>query len=400
MNNGFIKPRFEKGSKDKVVSFRIGASRGKDPVTGKYRYEFRTVKTDSWREARKSLVELQNEIAKGTFIKPGKTTVADFLDSWLNDYCKTSLSRRTVELYSYICRLHLKPEVGKIALVDLTGQHLQHIYSQKLSSGLSARTVQLCHVVIHKALKKATTINLIPRNPADFVDKPRIERPHINPMNIQDINRFLDAAKEGEYYALFFCYLFTGMRRSELLALRWCDVDMLGMTASVMRSMEYVNKVQDHIAFKDTKTAGSRRLIALSPENVSVLRQQREHEQGVRQALEMPNLRDDDLVFSHIDGSPLLPDTISHAWRRLIRKCGLKGIRLHDARHTMATVMFKQGVHPKIVQERLGHSRISTTLDTYTHVVPGLQQAAANGLDSILNKETKLDKELQHLIQT
>lgn len=398
--NGFIKPRFEKGSKEKIVSFRIGASRGKDPVNGKYRYEFRTIKTDSWREARRALVELQNEIAKGTFIKPGKTTVGDFLQAWLNDYCKASLSFRTVELYSYLCRVHITPAVGKIALTDINPQQLQHFYSEKLTSALSPRTVQLLHVVLHKALKKAVIMNLIQRNPADFVDKPRTERPQIHPMNVEDINRFLDAAKQGEYYSLFFCYLFTGMRRSELLALRWKDVDLLGMTISVTQSMEYRNKVKDHVRFKETKTKGSAGSIALSPANVIVLRQQLEDQQGIRKSLGLPALKEDDLVFSHFDGSPLLPDTISHAWRKLIAKCGLKGVRLHDARHTMATVMFKQGVHPKIVQERLRHSRIATTLDTYTHVVPGLQQAAANAMDNILNKETKLDEELKQLIQT
>lgn len=398
--NGFIKPRYEKKNKEKVVSFRIGASRGKDPVTGKYRYEFRTVKTDSWRLARKALVDLQTEISKGTFIKPGKLTVGEFLEAWLNDYCKTSLAPRTVELYSYLCRVHLVPEVGKIAIIDLNSQQLQHLYSKKLASGLSPRTVQLCHVVIHKALKKAAIVNLIPRNPADFVDKPRIERPAIHPMNEEDINTFLEAAKQGEYHNLFFCYLFTGMRRSELLALRWCDVDLLGMTVSVVRSMEYLNKVEHHVRFKEAKTKGSHRLIALSPANVMVLRQQLEYQQNVRKSLNLPVIKDDDLVFSRFDGSPLLPDSISHAWRKLIRRCNLKGVRLHDARHTMATVMFKQGVHPKIVQERLGHSRIATTLDTYTHIVPGLQQAAANGLDSILNKESKLDKEIGQLTRT
>jgi len=115
---------------------------------------------------------------------------------------------------------------------------------------------------------------------------------------------------------------------------------------------------------------------------------------------DLPTITENDLVFSHWDGSPLLPDSITHAWIKLVRKCGLNGIRLHDARHTHATIMLKQGVHPKIVQERLGHSTISTTLDTYSHVAPGLQQAAARAFDDVLNKPSPLDKELAEILHS
>jgi len=130
---------------------------------------------------------------------------------------------------------------------------------------------------------------------------------------------------------------------------------------------------------------------------VLVLEEHRKAQEKMRESLQLPPISDNDLVFSHWDGRPLLPDSITHAWVKLVRKCGLKGIRLHDARHTHATIMLKQGVHPKVVQERLGHSTISTTLDTYSHVAPGLQQAAARGFDDILKKESRFDKELQEI---
>lgn len=402
--NGFIKPRYDKHDKDKIVSFRIGSANGKDDETGKYRYEFRTIKTDSWREARNALTDLRADIRNGTFVKPGKTTVGEYLQVWLNDYCKTSLSPRTVELYDYLYRVHLNTSIGKLNLADLTSQQLQHLYSSKLKSGLSPRTVQLCHVVMHKALKNACRINLINRNPADLVDKPKSHRPEMNTMSEEDINKFLEAAKEGEYYNLFFCYLMTGLRRSELLAIRWGDVDLLGMTISVNRSMQYLNKVKEHVTYKEPKSKGSRRLVSLSPGTVGILRQQQEAQKKLKKEInpelkEKDLIKDDDLVFSRFDGTPLLPDTISHAWAKLVKRCKLKNIRLHDARHTMATLMFKNGVHPKIVQERLGHSSITLTLDTYSHIVPGLQAAAAEGLDNILSNETKLEKELKEIIQ-
>jgi integrase len=199
-----------------------------------------------------------------------------------------------------------------------------------------------------------------------------------------DLTRFLEAAKEGKYYALFYTYLFTGMRRSELLAVRWSDFDLLGMQISVSRTMQYLNGVNDRVTFKEPKSNKSRRLIALSPSTTFVLGEHRKAQDAMRASLELSPVNDNDLVFSLWDGSPLLPDSITHAWVKLVRKCGLKGIRLHDARHTHATIMLKQGVHPKVVQERLGHSTISTTLDTYSHVAPRLQEAAARGFDTIL----------------
>jgi integrase len=132
---------------------------------------------------------------------------------------------------------------------------------------------------------------------------------------------------------------------------------------------------------------------------VLILEEHQKAHKKIRESLQLPPLTENDLIFSHWDGSPLLPDGITHAWVKLIRKCGLNGIRLHDARHTHATIMLKQGVQPKVVQERLGHATISTTLDTYSHVAPGLQEAAARGFDEILRNESSLDKELAEIIR-
>jgi len=378
-------------------SLRLKVSLGKNHQTGKYESYYETFhgnRTDAQKRLRQVLTELDNAI----FTKPGKTTIADYLDTWLQHYCKPSLSPRTLELYSYICRVHLIPTIGKITLTELKPQHLQNLYSDKLSSGLSARTVQLCHVAIHKALKNAVRINLLSRNVADAVQKPKIQRPEMHPMTENDLSRFLDYAKQGNYYSLFYTYLFTGMRRGELLAVRWCDVDLLGMQISVSRTMQYLNGVNNHITFKEPKSQKSRRLIALSPSNAMILEEHRKDQEKTRESLQLPPIAQNDLVFSHWDGSPLLPPSITHAWIKSVRKCGLNGIRLHDARHTHATIMLKQGVHPKIVQERLGHSTISTTLDTYSHVAPGLQQAAAMAFDDILKKDSTLDKQLAEIL--
>ncbi len=327
-----------------------------------------------------------SSLDNGTFVKPAKTTLAEYLGQWLKDYCWSNLAPRTAEGYESIVRCHLVPSLGQIHLTQLKPEHIQHLYSEKLTAGLSHRTVRYIHVTLHKALHNAVKLGMIARNPADAVEPPKIERHEMHTMSESDMHIFLEFAKSTPYYALFYTALFTGMRRSELLGLRWSDVDLTLCQLSVTRAL---HQLQDgSLIFREPKTAKGRRLISLSPSTVIVLREYREQQETIRQALGV-TLTDDDLVFCHVNGKPLLPNVISHAWTKLAGRTGLKGIRLHDARHTHASLMLKQGIHPKIVQERLGHASIQITLDTYSHVVPGLQQAAANKFDDILLPKPK-----------
>ncbi|MFC1943440.1 tyrosine-type recombinase/integrase [Chloroflexota bacterium] len=365
-------------------SYRIKVSLGKDSTTGKYLSHYETVNGNK-KAAEKRLNELIHQHETGTFVRPGKATLSEYLLSWLNDYCKPNLSPRTHELYSYICNKHILPTLGSMLLFELKPQQLQRLYADKLASGLSGRTVQIIHVTLHKALKNAVKTGQLIRNVVDAVDSPKIQRREMHVMSETDLHIFLEYAKDTPNYALFYTSLFTGMRRAELLALRWCDVDLELCQISVTRSMQYIQAAApgNRISFKEPKTTKSKRSIALSPSNAITLREHQAKQNELRQSLGYPALSDSDLVFSHYDGSPLLPSSISHAWMKLVRSCGLNGIRLHDSRHTHASLLLKQGVHPKIVQERLGHGSIQITLDTYSHVAPGLQQAAANKFDDI-----------------
>jgi len=366
-------------------SYRIRVSIGRDTATGKYISHYETLRGNK-AQAEKRLRELLTELDKGIFVKPGKATLGEYLKSWLLDYCRPNLSPRTHELYSYICEKHVLPTLANIPLVDLRPQHLQRLYAEKASTGLSNRTIQLIHVTLHKALKNAVKTGLLVRNITESVDIPKIQRREMRVMSETDLHIFLEYAKDTPYYALFYTSLFTGMRRAELLALRWSDIDMELCQLSVTRSMQYIRNAapENRISFREPKTAKSRRLISLSPSTVITLREHQVKQAELRQSLGYPNPSDNDLVFSHYDGAPLLPNSVTHAWIKLVRRCGLHGIRLHDARHTHASLLLKQGVHPKIVQERLGHGSIQITLDTYSHVAPGLQQAAANKFDDIV----------------
>lgn len=229
---------------------------------------------------------------------------------------------------------------------------------------------------------------MVSRNVADGVDLPPIKRTQMQTWDDNDITRFLEAAKESPYYALFYTALFTGMRRSELLGLAWRDVDFLYCQLSITRSLHHLK--DGSYVFTQPKSAKSRRTIALSPSVVLLLKEHKEKQELERVTLGKL-LADDDLVFSTLEGKPLRPNTITRAWVTLSVRAGVKAIRLHDARHTHASIMLKQGIHPKIVQERLGHSSIEMTLDIYSHVMPGIQEAAAKRFDDIFNH--KLENE-------
>ncbi len=381
-------------------SYRIAVSLGKDPVTKKYRQYFETVRGNK-KDAQRRLRELLSSLDNGTFAKPGKQTVADFLEQWLADYCWPNLSPRSAESYQYIVRTHLTPSLGKILLTQLKPEHLQHLYSEKLSAGrsdgkggLSNRTVRYCHATMHKALSSAVKLEMIPRNVADAVEAPKVRHHEVRTMNENDIHIFLEYARSTPFYALFFTLLYTGIRRSEILALRWSNVDLVLCQISISRTVHQLHNGQ--IIYGEPKTVKSKRSVSLTPLTVTVLREHQEAECKLRESLGLPPITDDDLVFCHYDGKTYLPDSITHSWHKLALRCGLKGIRLHDARHTHASLMLKQGIHPKIVQERLGHSSIQITLDTYSHVVPGLQEAAAKRFDDIVMPKQKdtIDAEL------
>jgi integrase len=356
-------------------TWSIKIALGKDG-SGKYRYKWYTVQ-GSKKDAERKLSELLHQIDSGSYIQPGKTTVAEYLDRWLGEYVQPNLSPRTAEGYEHIIRRYLVPATGNLAIAGLKPEHLQHFYSDELNTGLSAQTVRHHHTVLHKALQDAVEWGLLVRNIADAVSPPHTTQPEMQTWNESEVSLFLEAAKGTLYYKLFYLALFTGMRRSELLALRWQDIDFIYGQISVNRSLHVLKGGK--VIFRQPKTATGRRTIALPPSALLVLTEYRKQKEAEALLLDSPVL-DTDLVFSTL-GKPLLPNTVTHAWGKLVKRTGLKAIRLHDARHTHASIMLKQGIHPKIVQERLGHSSIQITLDTYSHVAPGLQEAAALRFD-------------------
>ena len=371
-----------------VSSYSISLNLGNDPATGKRKQVTVSVKGTK-KEAEKRAAELIHQYDTGTLLNPEKTTLGAYLTRWLKEYAWANLSPRAAEGYETVVKMHLIPKLGAIYLTQLRPEHVQHYYHETLQSGrcngkgaLSARTVRQHAMVLHRALEVAVRWGLVQRNVADAVDPPRAQRTEMHFMDEDKLHLFLDTAKKTAYYTLFYLDLYTGMRRSEILALRWEDVDLLMCQLSVNRVLHQLH--DGTIIYRQPKSVKSRRTIALTPSTAILLGKYRQDRTALLADFEK-KLEDSDLVFCQLNGSPLLPSTISQAWRRIAIRAGLKGVRLHDARHTHASLMLKQGIHPKVVQERLGHASIQTTLDIYSHVTPGIQQAAANRFDEMVN---------------
>lgn len=368
-------------------SWAIVVDLGPDPETGKRRRQWQTVKGTK-RDAERVRREILHSIEIGTHVKPMKMTVGQFLNQWLEDYVAVNTAPKTAEGYRVIVNRHLIPNLGAILLTQLQPSHLQGYYTRALSQGrvdgkggLSARTVLHIHRVISEALTHAAEWQMVARNIAMSVKPPRPRQPQITTLTQEEVLAFLNEAAASTYYDLFYTAIYTGMRRGELLGLRWKDIDLDLAQLSVSQTIQRIPG--KGFVTQEPKTGRSRRSIALSPSVCILLRQRRERQQSERLLLGKA-WHDDALVFGNLDGQPLDPSTLTHAFRRIVKKAAIPHIRFHDLRHTHATLMLKQGIHPKIVSERLGHSNIGITLDTYSHVMPGLQEAAARRFEEDL----------------
>lgn len=361
-------------------SWTIVLSLGRDPQTGKKKYQWQSVKGTK-KQAEKVLADLLHRLDTGMFIKPTKHTVAELLRQWQRDYVATSVRPVTAEGYAQKVNSYIIPNLGSIALSNLQPSHLQAFYRKLLENGrmdgtggLSPRSVLHVHRILNEALTHAVKWGLVARNVAQAVDPPRAPRKEMETLDVEGVERLLNKSEGTLYHPLIHLTVYTGLRRSELLGLRWRDIDLDMATLSIV---QVLHRLRDgRIVFQEPKSQKSRRQVALSPTAVLALRDHKVRQESERMLMGIP-LTPDNLVFSHLDGSPFLPDTVSHAFLKIARRAGLNGIRFHDLRHTHATLMLQQGIHPKIVSERLGHSTVSLTLDIYSHVTPGLQQAAA-----------------------
>lgn len=349
----------------------------RDPVTGKRRQKRITAKTK--KEAERLLSQAMHELRTGSYIEPTTATVAAYLDRWLEAATPT-VKPNTIDRYRRIVERKINPALGSILLNKLSPLAIQDFYADLLAGGLSSSTVSLYHGVLHRALDQAVKWRLIPHNPANAVDAPRPNPPEMQTWTAEQARAFLVGTASDDLAALYVLALHTGMRRGELLGLKWGDIDVERGTLAVRRTLV---KGPGGLTFGTPKTSAGKRSIALPGPCVAALRSHRAA-QAARRLQLGPAWQDGGMVFDRGEGSPLPPTTLGYAFQHWRKVLELPRIRFHDLRHTAATLMLANGEHPKIVQERLGHSDISMTLNRYSHVSMDMQREAADRLAALL----------------
>jgi integrase len=336
------------------------------------------------REAQAALTETLSRLDHGTFVAPSRQTLADYIPQWLAAH-RGKVRATTYASYERNLRTHVIPQLGSRQLRSLTPALLNGFYadvSRRDGRGaLSPRTVRYIHMILRRSLADAVKWGALARNPADSADPPKPGRPQaMKTWTVAELRAFLDHVREDRLFAAWLLLATTGLRRGELLALRWENADLEGGRVAIVRTL---TSISSHRAWSEPKTDKGRRQVALDPATVMALRQHRARQLEERLAWG-PAYQDNGLVFSREDGSALHPELFLRQFRNRIRAAALPRIRLHDLRHTYASLALQAGIHPKIVSERLGHATIAITLDTYSHVIPDMQQEAAERVAALV----------------
>lgn len=356
----------------------------------------------SKRAAEGYAARLVTELGDGTYVEPNKETLGAWLDVWL-ELIRPTVRPSTWASYEKNVRLHIKPRLGGVKLARLNAADLDRLYQDLLAggratparkdgkpradadkgTGLSPRTVRYVSTILGRALKDAVRKGLIPRSPALAADPPKASASTSDTMRTwtaEELGRFLAAVEDADLGPVFTFLALTGTRRGEALGLRWSDLDLDGATASIVQT---VGKVAGRVLIGTTKTNAGKRVVALDKGLVTALRAQRKR-QNEHRLLMGAGWQDHDLVFADVDGNPLHPERVSRVFRETVDDLGLPPIRLHDLRHTWATLALRAKVHPKVVQERLGHANVAITLGIYSHVAPTLHEEAAETVAALL----------------
>ena len=352
----------ERSERKFVVRIYLG-----EDGAGKRQYYNQTVHGNS-KDAERVLNKLLVKHDAGQLRKADPQTLGAYLDQWLEAAAKPRLRERTYLEYQKQLERYVRPVLSEARLERLTPLQIQGLYGKMLEDGLSARTVRLTHAILRNALKQAVRWGMLPSNPADAVDLPKQQTREMTTLSSEEAQAFLRAIEGDPYHVLMATLLGTGMRPSEAAGLRWSDVDLIGRRLHVQRT---ASKVGGRWVFSAPKTAKGRRQIDLPDGLVSLL---------------ADHGRDGEQVFTNFSGEPFSPRTvIEHHFKPALEAAGISNsVRLYDLRHTHASLLLLAGVHPKVVSERLGHSTIQITLDTYSHVLPSLQRDASDAVDRML----------------
>lgn len=372
--------------------FYVTVELSRDPATGQRRRQslgaFPTKK-----DARAAEAKAREAVGDGRTAVASKVTVSEFLrNEWLPALRISKLRPSTLASYEQIIRTRVLPTIGGYRLRDLRQGDLEAVYLELLKSGrrdgrgLSPRSVQLVHITIRKALQAAVKRGYLVRNVANDVELPwRAEgeehrRPELHVWSATELRAFLTYVKSDRLFALYLLAATTGMRRGELLGLRWQDVDSEAGRIQIRQTLVDIDYKP---TFSEPKTKRSKRSISLDPATLAAVRTYRKAQ--LEERMEWGSAYEDSgLVFTRENGSLIHPQSVSLAFEKHARDAGLPRIRFHDLRHSYATIALAAGEHAKVVSERLGHSSVVMTLDVYSHVIPALGEEAASRVASVI----------------
>ena len=358
----------------------------RDPITNKRRQKWHSGYRTK-RDAERALSEIVASLHTGSYLEPTKQTLSDFTHEWLAAI-KPTIRPSTHYSYSRNLQLHVLPQLGSVQLRRIDAGMLNTLYASLLAEGrknyagggLSPRSVRYIHTIMHRAFRDAVKWGRLARNPAEAADPPKAAGgPESITWTADQLRTFLEATRGSRHSAAYLLLATTGLRRGECLGLRWSDLDLDAGRASIRQT---VIAIRHTVMIGTPKTAKGRRTVTLDSGTVAALREHRRR-QAAERLLMGAGWTDNDLVFCHPDGTMLHPERFSRGFLETVARIGLPRIRLHDLRHGWATLALQAGIHPKVVQERLGHANIAITLDTYSHVVAGLHEDAAEDVAAL-----------------
>jgi integrase len=355
------------------ASWRLKFDAGRDPATGKRLIKFITLR-GTRRQAEEEAARIMAAVATGEHVDASRETVAQFVERWLRDWADNNVSHKTWTRYAQLLRKHLCGKFGSLPIQKLQPAHLQALYAAMAKDGLAPRTRLSLHRVTSTMLKHAAQWGIVTRNIASATSAPRVKTEEIEVLSPAAIAAVLETLRGKPSYPIVALALGTGLRRGELLALRWQDVDLDAGTLRVEQALEQTQR--GGLVFKAPKTRHGRRTVTLAPSTIAVLREHWKAQQEQRLALGLGKAPVDTLVFTSWDGSPYLPATLTLQWRRAMQMAGLQAT-LHSLRHTHASTLIAAGLDVLTISRRLGHGSPAITLNVYGHLFKPDDRAAA-----------------------
>jgi len=364
-----------------------------DPATGTTKRMYFSGKTSG--EVIEKMDAAKAKRSTGVLTSESSILFKDWMKTWLEDYQEGHLKPSTYSMYEYLARVHITPALGELTLSNIQTSQLQKLYKQKLESGrkdgeggLSTQTIHHMNKVIRGALAQAVAEGKILRNPAENVKLPRMERKPIHPLTKDQVNKFLNDIQDDWLYPVYFLALGTGLRRGEILGLRWKDIDLEANTVTIKQELLFVDGKP--LLQEGTKTPGSKSTVTMPDVVADTMRKHKIHQSAAMLALGH-KLKEKDIVFTWASGDPISPNYVYHHFKELLTDHQLPNIRFHDLRHTFATLLLEEGVHPKIVADMLRHASVKTTLDTYSHVSADMQTRAAAQLGKVFKAKEAVE---------